>query len=68
MEASAQRPIQVLEPFNAAITWTKAVLFEPFDLAKWCVIGFAAFLAQLGSGGGAIGSILIRGEVVATGT
>jgi hypothetical protein len=28
------------------------VLFRPFDLGRWFVIGFCAWLAQLGSGGG----------------
>ncbi len=28
-----------------------AILFRPFDLGKWCVIGFSAFLAGLVSGG-----------------
>ncbi len=29
----------------------KRILFQPFDLKKWLVIGFAAWLANLGSGG-----------------
>ena len=28
------------------------MLFRPFDMAKWLVIGFASFLASLGRGGG----------------
>ncbi len=28
------------------------MLFKPFDFAKWLIIGFASFLATLGSGGG----------------
>ena len=32
------------------------ILFRPFDLAKWCVIGFSAFLAGLLEGGNGISS------------
>ncbi len=34
----------------------KKILFQPFDLRKWLVIGFAAWLANLGSGGGGAGN------------
>jgi hypothetical protein len=45
---SAQpREIDVFAPFAAAFDLTKAVLFQPFDVAKWFTIGFAAFLAGL---------------------
>lgn len=37
--------IEIFEPFSAAFEWMKKVLFQPFDFTKWCVIGFAAFLA-----------------------
>lgn len=30
------------------------VLFQPFDLKKWLIIGFASFLATLGRGGGGL--------------
>ncbi len=30
----------------------KKILFQPFDLKKWLVIGFAAWLANLAGGGG----------------
>src|SRR5215831_6308461 len=40
-----QPKIEIFEPFGAAFEWMKKVLFRPFDPAKWCVIGFAAFLA-----------------------
>src|ERR1700738_3797831 len=42
--------IEIIEPFNEAIELTKKILFQPFDLRKWCVIGFTAFLANLGGG------------------
>ena len=35
---------------------TVEVLFRPFDLGKWCVLGFAAWLAGLTSAGGGGGS------------
>ncbi len=44
--------ISVIEPIAAAIEKTKQILFQPFDIAKWFAIGFCAWLATLGSGGG----------------
>ncbi|MFN2475721.1 MAG: hypothetical protein ABR526_05185 [Chthoniobacterales bacterium] len=46
------RKIEIFAPFSAAIDLTKVILFQPFDIAKWLVIGFAAFLANLVGGGG----------------
>ncbi len=51
MEETPRR-IEIFAPFEAALELTKRILFQPFDLAKWCVIGFAAFLSNFGSGGG----------------
>ena len=51
MELTARR-IEIFAPFSGALDLTKRILFQPFDLGKWCVIGFAAFLANLGGGGG----------------
>lgn len=51
MEKTARR-IEIFAPFEAALELTKRILFQPFDLAKWCLIAFAAFLAKLGEGGG----------------
>lgn len=42
--------IEIFKPFGEAWELTKKILFQPFDLRKWCVIGFAAFLSNLGSG------------------
>ncbi len=42
--------IEIFKPFGEAFELTKKILFRPFDLAKWFVIGFAAFLASLCSG------------------
>ncbi len=46
------RKIEIFAPFGAALDLTKLILFQPFDIAKWFVIGFAAMLANLGGGGG----------------
>jgi hypothetical protein len=43
----------VVDPINLAIQRTQAMLFKPFAAAKWFVLGFCAFLAHLGEGGGA---------------
>src|SRR5437899_7451510 len=37
--------IEIFKPFGEAFKLTKKILFQPFNLGKWCVIGFAAFLA-----------------------
>lgn len=46
-----ERNIEIFEPFGEAFELMKKVLFQPFDLKKWFVIGFAAWLANLGGGG-----------------
>ncbi|HKW30504.1 MAG TPA: hypothetical protein VJT54_14295 [Verrucomicrobiae bacterium] len=45
------REINVAEPVSPALERVKHVLFHPFDPGKWFVIGFCAWLAQLGEGG-----------------
>ena len=42
--------IEIFKPFGESLELTKKILFQPFDLAKWCVMGFAAFLASLSGG------------------
>jgi hypothetical protein len=42
--------VSVLDPISPAIERVKTILFRPFDLGKWFVIGFCAWLACLGSG------------------
>jgi hypothetical protein len=44
--------VSVIEPISPAFEKVKTILFSPFDLRKWFVIGFCAWLACLGSGGG----------------
>lgn len=46
----AGRKIEIFKPFGEAFELTKKILFQPFDIGKWFVIGFAAFLASLSSG------------------
>ncbi len=52
-----QRPasVSVIDPITPAIDWVKIMLFRPFDLGRWFIIGFCAWLASLGSGGGSGG-------------
>jgi hypothetical protein len=44
--------ISVTTPISPALERVKRVLFQPFDLGKWFVIGFCAWLAFLGEAGG----------------
>ena len=45
----------MVEPVSPALERVKLMLFNPFDLGKWFVIGFCAWLAYLGKGGGSAG-------------
>ncbi|MHC4230861.1 MAG: DUF7544 domain-containing protein, partial [Planctomycetota bacterium] len=50
---NGERPyVSVVDPVTPAIERVKTILFRPFDLGKWFVIGFCAWLAQLGQQGG----------------
>lgn len=53
---SDPEPLSVLDPIAAAFRRTGRILFRPFDLKKWFVLGFCAWLARLGTGGGAGGT------------
>jgi hypothetical protein len=44
--------VSVIEPISPAIEHVKTVLFRPFDLGRWFIIGFCAWLASLGRPGG----------------
>ena len=48
--------IEIFKPFGEAFELMKKILFQPFELKKWLVIGFAAWLANLGAGSGGIGN------------
>ena len=39
--------IEFFAPFSQSWTRMKKALFQPFDLGKWFVVGFTAFLAGL---------------------
>ncbi len=51
---TSQQPpiISVIDPISPAFEKVKTILFKPFDLGRWFVIGFCAWLAYLGKGGG----------------
>ena len=43
--------IEIFAPFGTAYEWMKTILFHPFDIGKWLVIAFAAFISgTFGSG------------------
>ncbi len=46
------REMSVTLPVGQAMDRVKKVLFQPFDLGRWLIIGFCAWLAYLGEGGG----------------
>jgi len=56
MTEQEQAVVSVLDPVEEALERVKLILFEPFDLGKWFVVGFCAWLAYLGQGGGGGGS------------
>jgi len=61
--------IRFMEPLNLAWDRMKVALFKPFDLHKWFVIGFNAFLAAVmegnnGGGGGRFGKEGNFGEFI----
>jgi hypothetical protein len=49
---SNERPIEIFAPFGEAFELTRKILFQPFDITKWFVIGFAAWLATFCNGAG----------------
>ena len=51
MTAEQLPPVSVIDPLNPALEKVKTILFKPFDLNKWFVIGFCAWLAYLTRGG-----------------
>lgn len=44
--------ISLVAPLDRAFNRTRLILFQPFDVGKWFVIGFTVFLATLGQVGG----------------
>lgn len=55
--------VAYVEPLVAAWERMKRILFRPFDLGKWFIIGFAAWLAGLGGEGGSHWSYSERGDL-----
>ena len=45
--------ISVTEPVSKAFNRTSLICFKPFDIGKWFGLGFCAWLAFFGEGGGA---------------
>ncbi len=45
-----------MDQIGPSIDHTKAILFAPFDLNRWLAIGFCAWLAAIGEGGGSGGN------------
>jgi len=52
---ASPRQINVVEPISPALEHVKRMLFQPFDLGRWFVIGFCAWLAYLGEAGSCSG-------------
>jgi hypothetical protein len=52
MDSKRPQTVSVVDPITPAINRVKLMLFQPFDIGKWFIIGFCAWLAYLGSGGG----------------
>jgi len=52
MNAENPQHISVIDPIGPAIERVQLILFKPFVLSKWFIIGFCAWLAILGEGGG----------------
>ena len=52
MDTFRPERVSVIDPIGPAIEHVRQMLFRPFDLSKWMIIGFCAWLAQLGQGGG----------------
>jgi len=50
--ARAPGEISCTDPIHSAWDRMKLILFAPFDIKKWFILGFTAFLAQLSRGGG----------------
>ena len=50
MNGGSGSNIEVFKPFGEAFELMKKILFQPFDVEKWFLIGFAAWLAHLGAG------------------
>jgi hypothetical protein len=57
------RRVRVIDPIGPAIERIRTILFRPFDVEKWFLIGFCAWLAQLGHGGGGGGGNRVQHRI-----
>ncbi len=55
------RPASAVDAISPAIERMQRMLFRPFDLGQWLILGFLTFLQLLGEGGGYTGSSWNRG-------
>jgi hypothetical protein len=46
--------IAYFDPLSRGLEWMKSALFRPLDIRTWFVVGFTAFLAELGEIGGGV--------------
>ena len=53
--------VSATEPIGLAVNRTGRMLFKPFGVGKWFTLGFCAWLAQLGEGGGGTGNLNLPG-------
>jgi hypothetical protein len=51
-DAHGLRKVSCVEPVEIAWERMKDILFRPFDMKKWFLLGFTAWLATLGQSGG----------------
>ena len=49
---NGERKIEIFGPFGEGYERMKKILFQPFDISKWLIIGFAAFISGHFSSGG----------------
>jgi hypothetical protein len=56
--------IEIFKQFGDGFELMKGILFQPFNLKKWLVIGFAGWLANFCGGGGGFNYGSNRGEDV----
>ena len=49
----ASHQVSVIEPLGPAMDRVKTLLFRPFEIERWLAIALCAWLALLGTGGGA---------------
>lgn len=51
MSTEYRRRVSVIDPVGPALERVRQILFSPFEIGKWFIIGFCAWLANLGQGG-----------------